>query len=364
MAEKTEEPTPKRLRDARRKGNIALSQEVPAAASFLAGVMLLGVWAPRIAAEFRRLFQEMVEAGAHVGEDTIASGWIEPFRDAGLGWARAAGPVIAGIALAGAGLALAQSGFHLTPSKLAPSLSKLSPSKVLKRWFSLQGVFELVKTVVKLGVVLLIAYLVVKGALVGIVALHRTELPSFYAVLWSLARSFAVQVGLVFALVAAADYWMQWRRWKKGLMMTKDEVKREYKEQEGDPLIKGQRKALHQELANQQIVAETRAADAVVVNPTHLAVALRYDRDRMAAPRVTAKGAEAVARLMREEARRHDVPVVRDVPLARALFSVQMGRYVPRDLYEAVAEVLLFAHQLRQEGRTEGEGDGFSSSRG
>jgi type III secretion protein U len=349
MAEKTEEPTPKRLRDAKKKGNIPLSQEVPAAASFLAGVLLLGLWAPRIAAEFRQLFTGATETAARLTDGSLADAWRGPARDAALGWLVSVGPVLAGIVLAGVGLALAQAGFNLNFSRLSPSLAKLSPSKVLKRWFSLQGVFELAKTVAKLALVLLIGYVVVKGALVGIVALHRVELAGFYGVLARVARSFAVQVGLAFAVVAAADYYFQWRRWKKGLMMTKDEVKREHKEQEGDPIIKGQRKALHQELANQQILGETRVADAVVVNPTHLAVALRYDRERMAAPRVTAKGAEAVARLMLEEARRHDVPVVRDVPLARALFSVEMGRYVPRELYEAVAEVLLFARQVRQD---------------
>jgi type III secretion protein U len=360
MAEKTEEPTPRRLRDARRKGNIPLSQEVPAAASFLAGALVLGLWAPRIAAEFRRLFEGVIKAASGVDEDSLATVWQGPARDAALGWVRGAGPVLFGIVVAGVGLAFAQAGFNLTFARLAPSLEKLSPARVLKRWFSLQGLVELVKTVLKLGLVLLIGYSVVKGALVGILALHHAELPGFYGVLTTVSRSFAVQVGLAFALVAVADYYFQWRRWKKGLMMTKDEVKREYKEQEGDPVVKSQRKALHQELANQQILAETRLADAVVANPTHLAVAVRYEREKMAAPRVTAKGAEATARLMLEEARRHDVPVVRDVPLARALFTVEMGRYVPRELYEAVAEVLLFARQLRREGAAEGERPGLA----
>jgi flagellar biosynthesis protein FlhB len=350
MAEKTEQPTAKRLRDARKKGNIALSREVPAAASFLAGVVILGLWVPRIAVEFRRLFEGATEAAARVGEASLTEAWMEPARDAALGWMRAVGPVLVVIALASVGLALAQAGFNFTPSRLAPALQNMSPRKVLKRWFSLQGVFELLKTVAKLGLVLLIGYGVVKGALVGILGLHRVDASGFGSALTGVARSFVVQIGLVFAAVAGTDYFFQWRRWRKGLMMTKDEVKRELKEQEGDPIIKGQRKALHREMANQQILAETRGADALVVNPTHLAVALRYDRETMAAPRVTARGADAVARLMREEARRHDVPVVRDVPLARALFAVQMGRYVPRDLFEAVAEVLLFAHQLRQDG--------------
>jgi len=355
VADKTEEPTPRRLREARRQGNIPLSQDVPAVGSFLAGILLLGIFAPRIAAEFRSLLQGAADAAGTLGEDTLSGVWMGLARDAGLGWAKAVGPILVGIVVAGVGLAVAQSGFNFTFSKLEPSLSKLSPAKVLKRWFSFEGVFDLLKTLVKLGLVMLIAWFVVRGALSGILGLHRAELPGFYAVLSTVATSFAVKVGIAFALVAAADYFFAWRRWKQGLMMTKDEVKREYKEQEGDPLIKGQRKALHQELANQQIIGETRMADAVVVNPTHLAVALRYDREKMAAPRVTAKGAERIARLMIEEARRHDVPVVRDVPLARALFAVEMGRYVPRDLYEAVAEVLLFAHQLRQDGAGTGE---------
>src|SRR5262249_53050805 len=119
---------------------------------------------------------------------------------------------------------------------------------------------------------------------------------------------------------------------------------------EGDPLVKSQRKALHQELANQQIVREVRLADAVVVNPTHLAVAVRYEKDAMAAPRVTAKGGGALAKEMLKVARRHDIPIVRDVPLAHALFTVEMGRSIPQDLYETVAEVLLFARQLREQG--------------
>jgi flagellar biosynthesis protein FlhB len=348
MAEKTEEPTPKRLREARRKGQIAFSQDVPAAASFLAGVVMLALWAPRIGAEFRKLLTSVTDLIPTLSADP-ATPWDGLVRDAALAWARSAGPVLAALALAGVGLALAQAGFHLAPSRLAPSLERVGPGRVLKRWFSLEGFVDLAKTIVKLALVLVLGYLTVEAALRAILALHRASLPAFALTLAEVSRSFAFRAALAFVLIAAADYFFQWRRWKKGLMMTREEVRREYKEQEGDPLIKGQRRALHQELASTAIEAEVRMADAVVVNPTHLAVALRYDRERMAAPRVTAKGGGELAQKIRRIARRHDVPLVRDVPLAQALFAVDAGRYIPRELYEGVAEVLLFASRLKRE---------------
>jgi len=349
MSEKTEEPTAKRLRDARKQGNIAFSQELPAAASFLLGTMVLGFWVTRIGAEFRDLFVSVTTIIPRVDGETLVSAWREPVRRSALGFLWATVPVLGGLVVASVGLAVAQAGFSISFEKLAPQLSRLNPGQTLKKWFSVGGLVDLLKTTAKLAVVLTLGYSVVAAAGDSLLVLHRVSLATFYTLLAQLARSFVVQAGLAFALLAALDYFVQWRKWKKGLMMSKDEVKREYKEQEGDPVVKSQRKALHQELAMQQIAVETRIADAIVVNPTHLAVAVRYERGKMAAPKVTAKGAGGVAQHMLKIARKHEVPVVRDVPLAHALFAVQMGHYVPQDVYEAVAEVLLFAARLRQE---------------
>jgi flagellar biosynthesis protein FlhB len=355
MAEKTEQPTPRRLREARRKGQIAFSPEVPAAATFLVGVLMLGWWVPRLAGEFRVLLAAATEAASQAGGDPVPLS-ASLGRQAAMAGLRVMGPLVLALALAGIALSLAQAGFHLAPARVLPSLDKLSPSRILRRWFSMQGLTEVVKATVKLAVVLGLGYATVTAALATILALHRASVTSIAAAFGETTRSFAVKAALAFALVAAADYFLVWRRWKKDLMMTPEEVRREYKEQEGDPLLKAQRKALHQELAMAQIAAEVRLADAVVVNPTHLAVAVRYDRESMAAPRVTAKGGGEVARQMLKVAREADVAVVRDVPLAHALFEVREGRYVPRELYEAVAEVLLFAARLRQ-----AEGRGYPS---
>jgi flagellar biosynthesis protein FlhB len=347
MAEKTEQPTPRRLREARKKGQIAFSPEVPAAATFLAGVVILAWWVPRVAVEFRTLFTAATAAAGRAGTDPVPL--TETLgREAATAGLRVMGPLVLALALAGIALSLAQTGFHLAPSRLVPSLDKLSPSRTLKRWFSMEGAKEVLKASLKLAVVLALGYATVTSALGAILALHRATLPAISTTLGEAARSFAVKAGLAFAVVAAADYFLVWRRWKKDLMMSPEEVRREYKEQEGDPLVKAQRKALHQELTMVQIAAEVRVADAVVANPTHLAVALRYDRDTMAAPRVTAKGGGEVAAEMLRVARAHEVPVVRDLPLAHALYEVREGRSVPEELFEAVAEVLIFAARLRQ----------------
>jgi flagellar biosynthesis protein FlhB len=351
VAEKTEQPTPKRLREARRKGQIAYSTDVPAAATFLVGVLILaGWWAPQLAREFRTLFVAAVEAAPQAGSDSLTLGSSLAGQAARAG-ARVLGPLLFALALAGVAFGVAQAGFHLAPARLAPSLDKIGPTRALRRWFSMEGLTEVSKATVKLAIVLSLGYLTVSSALAAILALHRGSPSAISATLGELSHSFALRAGLAFVLVAALDYWLAWRRFKKSVMMSPEEVRREHKEQEGDPLIKAQRKAAHQELAMVQIAAEVRVADAVVVNPTHLAVALRYDREAMAAPRVTAKGGGEVAREMLKLAREHEVPVVRDVPLAHALFEVQEGRYVPRELYEAIAEVLLFAARLRQAGR-------------
>lgn len=350
MAEKTEPPTPKRLRDARRQGNIAFSQEVPAAAGFLVGTLALGLWAARMGAEFRALYVSTVSAFAHADGPALLGAWPEPLRQAGVAFLWMVLPVIAAIALASVGLAAAQAGFHLAMGKLKPSLAKLNPGPQFKKWFSPGGLFDLGKSVAKLTVALLLGWAVLSSSFAGLLVLHRADLTAFYAVLAEVARTFILYAGVAFAGLSALDYFVRYRKWRQGLMMSRDEVTREYKEQEGDPLIKGQRKALHQELANQAIVQETRRADALVVNPTHLAVAVRYDRETMNAPRVTAKGGGILSQQMLATARRHEVPVVRDVPLAHALFAVEMGRTIPREMYEVVAEVLLFASRLRQEG--------------
>ena len=207
MAEKTEEPTPRRRREAQRKGQIAFSPEVPAAATFLVGVLMLAWWVPRLGGEFRALLAAAAESASQAGGDPVplSASLLRQAATAGL---RVMGPLVLALALAGIALSLAQTGFHLAPARLLPSLDKLSPSRTLKRWFSMQGVTDVLKAVVKLAVVLSLGYATVTAALATVLALHRASLPAISLTLGETARSFAVKAGLAFALVAAADYFI------------------------------------------------------------------------------------------------------------------------------------------------------------
>ncbi len=349
MGDKTEQPTPKRLQEARKRGQIAFSRDVPAVATYLVGMSLILVWASHIGDAFRDFYRTVTAAVGQVDGASLTTVGTKLLDRAGTVWLLSVAPILAGVAVAGLALAAAQAGLCMTFEPMKPSLKKLNPLEGLKRWFSVRGVVEFVKTLVKVLVVVLLGYAAISGSLEAIVRLHWVDMSAFYRVGVQVAQTFIFQVGATFLLIAGIDYFYQRRQWKKQLMMTKEEVKQEYKEMEGDPIVKSQRKALHQAMVLQDIQREVPKADVVVTNPTHIAVAVRYDRATMGAPKVTAKGRGLIARKIVELAKKHDVPIVRDISLAHALFEVEMGRYIPRDLYEAVAEVLLFAWRLKQE---------------
>ncbi|GBC84141.1 Yop proteins translocation protein U [bacterium HR11] len=349
MGDKTEQPTPKRLQEARKRGQIAFSREVPAVATYLAGMSLILVWASHIGDAFRDYYRTVATAVGQVDGASLTTVWTKLLDQAGTVWLLSVAPILAGVAVAGLALAAAQAGLNMTFEPMKPSLKKLNPLEGLKRWFSVRGIIEFVKTLVKVLVVVLLGYAAVSGSMEAIVRLHWVDMAGLYRVGVKVAQTFIFQVGATFLLIAGIDYFYQRQQWKKQLMMTKEEVKQEYKEMEGDPIVKSQRKALHQAMVMQDIQREVPKADVVVTNPTHMAIAIRYDRATMGAPKVTAKGRGLIARKIIELAKKHDVPIVRDISLAHALFEVEMGRYIPRDLYEAVAEVLLFAWRLKQE---------------
>jgi type III secretion YscU/HrpY family protein len=327
MSEKTEEPTQKKLRDARKKGDVAVSKDASSALTYLAGISLIFLTGGAVAAGFREFWQETLELIA-----------TETFT-----------PVVFPIAIFGVFVGFAQVGVIFSAESMKPNLNKLNPLNQLKNIFSAKGLFELAKSVLKIGCVFLLGFLAVKGSLNVLLALGHLPAESTLVVGSGVARSFLWTVGMVFVGIAGLDYFFQRFQWKKKLKMSKDEVKREYKESEGDPHIKQERKQIHHEIVNQDVERAVEGADAVVVNPTHYAVCVEYKKGRMAAPKVTAKGQELIARRIIKLAKKMDIPIVRDRRLARALFEVDVDSHVPRELYEAVAEVLMFAWKLRRE---------------
>ena len=276
---------------------------------------------------------------------------IEFLDDALFNWLLISMPVLGAtfiLALAGNYL---QIGFIFSLEKLNPKLDKLNPINGLKQLFSVKRLVEVLKQVVKFGMVTAVVYYTVKDALPNVIMMERTELLTSVGVIGQILKDICVRVVALFICVAAADFFWQKHVYKKSMMMTKSEVKQEYKQSEGDPELKGERKRLAQELSMHGSQQNVRNADAVVTNPVHIAVALQYNKDGTSAPVVVAKGMRKNAEKIKEIARHYDVPLLRNIPLAQALNKLDIDEEIPEELYEAVAEVLNFVYELKEKNR-------------
>lgn len=333
---KTEKPTARRLREAKRRGSVARSPEMATAASLMTSVVALRVLAPgaarTVAAETRALFAE--------------AGTIEPLAALG----RAGGMILSALPFAALALVLgvvasvAQTGLILAGEAAKPKLSHLSPRRGLERLKPGPATWDLVRTILKLGLLAAVVWGPVADA-VGRTAVGG-DLGDVLSELLSTLDAVLLRAALVAALVAAADYGIARHRHRRSLMMTRQEVRQEMKDEEGDPLARGRRRRRALELTRNRII-NVAAADVVVTNPTHYAVALVY-RPPESAPRVVAKGTNGKAAEIRRMAHRHGVPVIENRPLAQALFRrVRVGRHIPAALYEAAAVVLAEAYRRR-----------------
>src|SRR5690606_26538006 len=344
--EKTEAPTPRRREDARRKGQIARSAEVGTACVLLgaAGVVQFGgrVLGLDLVAILGGSFG--TASVPPVGVDATAA-WLR-----GVGWIvlGAIAPVVLGISGLVLALGAVQGRGTLTMKPLEPDWSRLAPHKNLRRLFGVRPLVELAKSVLKLCIVAVAIYLAIGGAWSEILALPQQAPGAVLGIVHRLATRLFLTAGLAFLALAAADYFYQLWEHERGLRMTKEEVKQELKDTEGDPMIRSRMRALGRSLARRRMMAEVPTADVVVTNPTHIAVALRYDPSVAAAPIVVAMGERKLAQRIKEIALAAGVPVIENRPLARALLATgRIGLPIPPDLYVAVAEVLAFVIRQR-----------------
>jgi flagellar biosynthesis protein FlhB len=233
---------------------------------------------------------------------------------------------------------------------LKPDLDKINPLKNFQNmFFKARTYIDLVKNLVKFVIVTAVVYYTLKSSLRDVVLSSRMELSQVTALAGTLLSQLLLRLGAVFVILGAADFAIQRKQYMKGMMMSKYEVQREYKEDEGDPNIKHSRRQLHEEILGDDMLDNVSHADVIVINPTHIAVAVRYDEKAMNAPKVTAKGQVLVARKIVEVAKKHRIPVVRNVDLAWGLYAVDVGVEIPEDLYDTVAEVLSWVYQLANE---------------
>ncbi|HET7488838.1 MAG TPA: EscU/YscU/HrcU family type III secretion system export apparatus switch protein [Acidimicrobiales bacterium] len=344
--EKTEKPTPKRKREARRDGRIPKSQDLVAWTSLLAATLAIG-WTVRLATgSFRDLFTRIGAAAARPDEAAMTT----LLGAAGRAGLVALAPLAGVLLVVGLTGNVAQTGLAVSGKALKPKWSRVSPFSGFKRLLSPASVWEGLKSLLKL---VLMAFLTWRHVKAAIPTLFGSGLAPVQEVAGTTARLIFVLARDVCAAglaLAAVDYGMQRRRVNKGLLMSKQEIKEEARQSEGDPHVKGAIRERQRRMSRMRMMADVAKADVVIVNPVHIAVALRYDPAR-GAPRVVAKGAGTVAARIRAEAEKKDVPIVRDIPLARAIHKVcDLGDEIPADLYEAVARVLAFVFSLRASG--------------
>jgi flagellar biosynthetic protein FlhB len=343
---KTEEPTAKRLEEARKRGQVAFSREVGSWAVLGAATIGLVALAPTLKANTIDMMSRYF-GGAHA-MPTDLGGVAALAQEIVLLVALAVGPLTVGMFIAGIAAGAVQVGWMIAPEAMAPKFSKISPLSGFSRLFSSAAIIELLKGLLKLAIVGGMAWYVAAPEFER-APLHVLREPAAALVLLSeLVFKLLIAVLAVLTVIAIVDVVYQHLRLRKELRMTRTEVRDEYKEQEGDPMVKAKLRQIRQERSRRRMMQAVPKADVVITNPTHYAVALRYDRETMAAPMLVAKGVDGIARRIREIAEASEVPIVENPPLARALHAaVDLDQEIPEEHYKAVAEIIGYVWRLR-----------------
>jgi flagellar biosynthesis protein FlhB len=344
--EKTEDASDKKKDDSRKKGQVWKSKDFTSVAVFCVGMAIMKSTFPRLEEKVQQMFAFAMDAVAHPKDLGVATQQLMMMGLLNL--LLLCVPVAGGAAIIGALVEFLQVGALFTMDPLIPKLEKLNAIEGLKNLISKKSLVEMIKSLFKISVTGYVVYGVVRDALGIVVTTIRGDTRIEMVVMGELVERVSIKVVLLLLVFSIFDIWWQRHSYMKDLMMTKDEVKREYKESEGDPHHKAKRKELHQEILEGAQMQAVKKADAVITNPDHLAIALQYDRDKDAAPLVIAKGMGLRAEAIKELAKESDVAILRNVPLAHALFRIDVGQEIPEELYDAVAEVLNFVYQLKE----------------
>lgn len=344
-SEKTEEPTHKRLEDALKRGQVYQSREINSFLLLFAFALIIGWGGAGIATRVSTALAPYIEQPDQLTTDFGGLGDLlseTSFTVAGIMMA----PMLAFMAaafLASAG----QKPLTLSTDPITPKFDKISPIKGLGRMFSLRSLTEFLKGLVKITVVGVVAFLVLWPRQHELKRLPNTEVGDFMLFLQDSAVALLIGVLIAVFFIALIDYLYQRHEYMKNLRMSKQDIKDEYKQQEGDPVVKQRLRRLRMERAQKRMMANVPGADVIITNPTHYAIALKYEQKKMAAPQVVAKGVDKVAFRIREVAEENDIAIVENPPLARALYTVELDEEVPLEHYKAVAEIISYVYKLK-----------------
>lgn len=349
--EKTEKATPKKRRDERKKGNVFLSRDAVTAVSLIASFYGLKVFAPTIFTSTQNLIKSYISL-AGTKETFTASDISITFVDLGWEFIKCAMPLVLVSVLVAVIVTMAQTRMLFTMKSAAPKFNRINPLNGIKKMFSIRAIVELIKSLFKIIILLYIVYTVLIDEVTTLPALIDMNPLSAISRTGEIIMDVVLKSGIAFVFLAAADYLYQWWDYEKNMKMSKQEIKDEYKQIEGNPQIKGRQRNLQQQRSRQRMMQNVPEADVVIRNPTHFAVALKFDRDKDRAPRVVAKGMDQLALRIVKVAEENDVYVTEDRPLARALYdAVDVGDEIPEEFYKAIAKVLAFVYNLKEKNK-------------
>ncbi len=347
---KTEKATPKKRRDERKKGNVMMSKDVVAVATLLGSLAMLKIMSGAVPEQADNLFRTCFD---YISGTVPADmpGILRPLlMQCIMTTAIVAGPFLAVTAVLAVVATFAQTKMLVSAESLKPKFNRISPLQGFKRLFSLRSVVEALKGLLKISILLYLIYSYFRDVAIGFSRFLDMEISQACSILFDSIITLILRVAIAFTVLAAADFLYQWWDYERQLKMSKQEVKEEYKQTEGDPQVKGKIKQIQRQRAQQRMMQQVPGADVVIRNPTHVAVALRYKPDSDDAPVVVAKGLDELALRIVAVAEENGVAVVENVPLARSLYAdAPLDRMIPMEFYGPVAEILVYVLKLDQQ---------------
>ncbi|MDW7613337.1 flagellar biosynthesis protein FlhB [Peribacillus simplex] len=344
--EKTEKATPKKRQDSKKKGQVAKSQDVNTSVNLIAVFSVLLLMGPYMYNHLLGLMKEYLQHFTLTGfsEENVQIIMIEVLKEMGL----VLGPIFAATIVAGVLANVMQIGFLFSAESIQFKLEKLDPIKGFKRIFSMRAIVELLKSILKISFVGFVAFYVLWQRMGEIMMLSQISVEAAMATLADITITAGFYAAVALLFIALLDYLYQKYDFEKNIRMSKQDIKDEYKNSEGDPLIKSKIKQKQRQMAAQRMMQEIPNADVVITNPTHFAIALKYDEDKAEAPYVVAKGVDFVAQKIKFIAKENDVIMVENRPLARSLYDqAELGQAIPEEFFKAVAEILAFVYKTK-----------------
>ena len=347
--EKTEEPTAKKIKDARTEGQVAKSNELVTGISLVTVFIILKIFIGTMSENFQEVFKEYFGYISLYKKENFTAGIVFGLmRNALLDIGLIGAPIFLCTIASGLMVNIMQIKWEVTTKPLMPKLDKFNPVNGFKRIISKDKIFDLIKEIIKITVILYIAYTTLRSEWQIILTFYDYSLIESIENIGNVIINLGLKISIVFVIIGIGDFIYQKFKFKKDLMMTKQEIKDEYKQTEGDPQVKSRIRGKMQEAARARMMQNLPQADVVITNPTHLAVAIKYDKEQNSAPVVIAKGADYVAAKIKEVAKEHDIVIVENKPLARMLYhNVDIGSEIPQELYQMVAEILVYVYGVK-----------------